>query len=221
MRILKVVMVAFLVAFSVSCEKEEIQKKGDFEIVSHADAKFDIVFPEELWDEILRKAPLTIDTNKSTYDLFESLSMQVEVVDGSKEVLNGKNYRFDFKDFGGEINWNAYLNREAVGNFKIYFNFPALSEESNMRVFYMSWSKQHSNGDEVFGNGCGYFYDVTSYFKKEVFKKGLLLHTNNYRYLDLAAGRFYFVNYTKEKIQLAQVTLTDSSLDSRLCADRI
>ncbi|MES2768014.1 MAG: hypothetical protein V4596_02620 [Bdellovibrionota bacterium] len=221
MKILKIVSLGFFLLFSISCEKEKAQKKSDFEIVNQTDAKFDIVFTQELWDEILRKAPLTVDTKKNTYELFESLSTQVEVVDGPKEVLNGKNYRFDFKDFGGEINWNNYLNREAVGNFKIYFNFPALSEESDMRVYYMSWSKQSSKDDEVFGNGCGYFYDVTGYFKKEVFKKGLLLHTSNYRYLDLAAGRFYFVNYTKEKIQLAQVTLTDSSLDNRLCADRL
>ena len=90
-----------------------------------------------------------------------------------------------------------------------------------MRVFFLSWSKQSTKDEEVYGSGCGYFYDVTSYFKKVVFKKGLLLHTNNYRYLDVSAGRFYFVHYGKEKIQLAQVTFTDSSLETRLCPDRL
>jgi len=221
MRILKMIAIASLVIVSASCNKEEVTKKGDFEIINQADMKFDLVFPQELWDEMLKKAPITIDTKKSTYDLYESLFVQVELVDGSREVLGGKNYRFDFKEFGGEIDWNTYINRENIGNFKVYFNFPSLPEGSDMRVYFLSWSKQHTKDEEVFGNGCGYFYDVTSYFKKQVFKNGLLLHSNGYRYLDVTAGRFYFLNYTKEKIQLAQMTFTYSELKERFCADRL
>lgn len=221
MKSLNVLVLSVLLIFSLSCEKHETKKKPEFEIISQSDLKFDLVFPQELWDQIMRMAPLTLNTNKTAYELFESLFIQVEVVDGSKEVLRGKNYRFDFKDFGGEVDFNTYLDREAIGSFRMFFNFPELAEGSDMRVLFLSWSKQYTDDEEVFGNGCGYFYDVTSYFKKEVFKNGLLLHTNNYRYLDLAAGRLYFVNYTKDKIQLAQVTLSDSSLESRMCADRI
>lgn len=210
-----------LVVFNLSCEKRENKDKKEFEIISQTDVKFDLVFPEELWDQIMRSAPLTLNTKKTAYELFESLFMQVELVDGPKEVLSGKNYRFDLKDFGGEIDFNTYLNREAVGHFRMFFNFPSLEKDSEMRVFFLSWTKQYTKDEEVFGNGCGHFYELTSYFKKEVFKNGLLLHTNNYRYLDFTGGRLYFVSYTKNKIQLAQVTLTDSSLEKRMCSDRI
>jgi hypothetical protein len=220
MKIINVVFIG-LILFVVSCQKHSVQKKEDFEIISPSDVKFDIVFPQELWDEIMKAAPVTLNTNKSAYDLFESLSVQIEVIDGSKEVLGGKNYRFDFREFGGEIDFNTYLKRDVIGNFKMRFNFPAGDEESNLHVFFLSWSKQFTMGDETYGNGCGYFYDVTSYFNKEVFKKGLLLHTNNYRYFDLAAGRLYLVNYTKDKIQLAQITLTDSSLEKRMCEEKL
>lgn len=210
-----------LFIFVLSCDKHENKKTGEFEIISQPDIKFDLVFPQEMWDEILNHAPITITTTKSVYELFEALSVQVELVDGTKEVLHGKNYRFDLKDFGGEINFDNYLDKSTIGNFKMYFNFPEITEESDIRVYFLSWSKQYTKDDEVFGNGCGYFYDVTSYFKKEVFKKGLLLHTNNYRYLDVVGGRLYFVNYGKTKIQISQVTLTDSSLENRMCADRL
>lgn len=221
MKYLKLFSILFLALSILSCDKEEVHKKGEFEIISQSDLKFDLIFPQELWDEIMRKAPVTLNINKSAYELFESLNMQVELVDGSKEVLSGKNYRFDFKDFGGDIDYNTYINRDAVGNFKMYFNFPELPADGEMRVYFLSWSKQHTDDDEVFGNGCGYFYDVTNYFTKEVLNKGLLLHSNGYRYLDVTAGRLYFVNYIKDKIQLAQITLTDSSLDNRLCSDRL
>lgn len=214
------ILLSILCFLAASCEKREVVKKGDFENVSQGDIKFDLVFPEELWNQILRDAPLTINVSKSPYDLFESLFVQTEIVDSPKQVLNGTNYRFDFKEFGGEIDFNNYLNRSRVGSFRMFFNFPAL-DEGTFKVYFLSWSKQYSVDEEVFGNGCGYFYNVTSYFKKEVLRNGLLLHTNNYRYLDLIAGRLYFVNFTKNKIQIAQVTLSDSSLEQRLCSDRI
>jgi hypothetical protein len=214
-------MLFILLVFSISCVKHEKHKQENFESISTLDLKFDLVFPQELWAKILALAPISVPTDKSAYDIFESLPVQVELVDGSKEVLGGKNYRFDFIEFGGEIDFNAYLKRDVIGSFKMRFNFQPAEEGSDMHVFYMSWSKQHAQGDELFGNGCGFFYDVTKYFKKEVLKNGLLLHTNNYRYFDLIGGRLYFVNYTKYKIQVAQVTLTDTSLEKRMCEDRI
>jgi hypothetical protein len=205
----------------LSCDKQKKKAPGDFEIINRTDIKFDLVFPQELWDEIMDNAPLTINTTKSAYDIFEALSTQVELVDGTKEVLKGKNYRFDFKDFGGEINFDTYLDKSIIGNFRVFFNFPEITADSNIKVYFLSWSKQYMRDGEAFGNGCGYFYDVTSYFKKEVFKKGLLLHTNNYRYLDVIGGRLYFVNYGKTKIQISQITFTDTSLEARMCAERL
>lgn len=214
------IMIPFLIGL-LSCDKHENKRTEEFEIINFADKKFDLIFPQELWDQIIKSAPITMNVNKSVYDLFETLSAQVELVDGSKEVLGGKNYRFDFKDFGGEINFESYLNKSAIGSFRVFFDFPELSEEKDMKVFFLSWSKQYTRDGEVFGNGCGYFYDVTSYFQKEVFKKGLLLHTNNYRYLDVIGGRLYFVNYTQTKIQISQITLTDASLEDRMCTERL
>ena len=220
MSLKKKILLAFAALILVSCEKNIEREKVEFEIISQSDLKFDLVFPQELWDQILRMAPPNIKIDKTAYELFEALELQVELVDSPKEVLGGRNYRFEFKDFGGEIDFNTYLKREAIGSFRMYFNFPKIEEDSEMKVLFLSWSKQYTRDEEVFGNGCGYFYDVSTYFKKEVMKNGLLLHTNNYRYLDLAAGRFYIVNYTKHKIKIAQVTLTDSSLEKRLCGDR-
>lgn len=210
-----------LIIFVLSCDKPKKREPKDFEIINLADIKFDLVFPQELWEEIMDHAPLTINTTKSAYDIFEVLATQVELVDGTKEVLKGKNYRFDFNDFGGEVNFETYLDKTVVGSFRMFFNFPKITTESNIRVYFLSWSKQYMKDDEVFGNGCGYFYDVTSYFKKEVFKNGLLLHTKNYRYLDVIGGRLYFVNYEKTKIQISQITLTDTSLEGRMCAERL
>lgn len=220
MKSIKVILALLLIFSIISCEKNKSTNKKEFETISTSEAKFDLVFPQELWDKILETAPPTLSTKKSVYELYESLFMHVDLIDGTKEVLGGKNFRFVFKEFGGEIDFNTYLKRDVIGNFKMHFEFPALEEE-NLHVFYLSWAKQYTKDEETFGSECGYFYDVTSYFKKEVFKKDLLLHTNNYRYFDLVGGRLYFVNYTLDKIQVAQITLTDSSLADRLCKEKL
>lgn len=218
---MKPLIVAVIVLLSLSCQKEQERQHHNFEIVTPESSNFDLVFPKPLWSEILNGAPLTIDTSESVYDFFETLPMQVEVVEGKGGAFGGTNYRFDFKEFGGFIDFDVYLDRSTTGSFKLYFNFPDLADISKMKVYFLSWTNQYQKDGEPFGNGCGNFYDITSYFNKTILKDGLLLHTKDYRYLDLAAGRLYFINYTDKKIQLAQVTLTDKKLEERLCTDRI
>ncbi len=217
---MKTLILLVLILFALGCEKDTPQRPTEFEIIV-PDSRFDLVFPKELWSEVLNGAPMSINTSESVYEFFETLPVQAEVAEAKGNAFGGTNYRFDFKEFGGLIDFDAYLDRSSSGSFRLFFNLPNIANLSNLKVYFLSWSEQYTRSGDVFGNGCGYFYDISSYFKKTMFTDGLLLHTKDYRYLDLAAGRLYFVNYTDKKIEVAQVTLTDRKLEERLCSDRI
>lgn len=218
---MKHIIVLVLIGLCISCDKQEVVRPTNFEVITPESSRFDLVFPKTLWAEILNSAPLTINTANSVYEIFETLPMQVELAEKRGGVFGGTNYRFEFKEFGGFVDFDTYFDRQSMGSFSLYFNFPNLDNVSNMKVYFLSWSEHYEKDGETFGNGCSNFYDITSYFRTSVFGGGLLLHTKDYRYLDLVAGRLYFVNYTEDKIQLAQVTLTDSKLEERLCTNRL
>jgi len=205
-----------LLLICASCTQSSKEENKEFEHITTAEKKFDLVFPEPLWDLILHSAPPTINITKSAYEIFDTLPINVQLIQTHAPIFNGKNYVFEFKDFGGEIDWNNYLNRSESGSFVLKFDFPKM-EDGDMKVFFLSWTKEHSKDDEVFGNGCHTILDLSSYFKNTVFKKGLLLHTKDSRYFFATAGRFYFVLYSKDKIKISQVTFSDSELKNRLC----
>jgi hypothetical protein len=199
-----------------ACTKHVASDSHQFETIAPEGVKFDLVFPQPLWDLIINSAPKEMNVQKSAYELFNPLLVHVQVIQNHAEVFDGKSYQFEFKDFGGEIDWNNYLNRSENGSFSVRFEFPKV-EHAEMKVFFMGWTKQFTRDGENFGSGCNTILDLTSYFQKTVLKKGLLLHTNELRYFYATAGRFYFVFYEKDKIDLAQVTFTDSSLKNKMC----
>jgi hypothetical protein len=97
----------------------------------------------------------------------------------------------------------------------------ALRSAEKRKVYFLSATPQSQFGDEVFGGGCNYLYDVTEYFDKKIFKEGLLLHTAQNRYFFLTAGRFYFFHYMKNKIRVAQVSFDDQRLQDKLCKNKL
>ncbi len=204
----------------VSCQKTKQFENHDYELVAAQDLNFDIVFPRPLMDLIKASATPGFNMNRSPYEIFQPLPVNVKVTQEHGNALDGKNYQFDFRDFGGQIDWNAYLKRSGGGGINVQFDFPD-APSSEYKVFFLSWTKIVKQNDEIFGNGCRVILDVTSFFKSTVFKTGLRIHTKDFRYFYATVGRFYFIFYNKDKISLSQVTFTDSSLAEKMCEEAL
>lgn len=207
-------------AMLASCTDYKKQSHYKFERIEDSDIVFDLVFPKSFWQQMIRDSPPTIKSDTSVYELLEALPTDVKLIEEKGKVLRGVNSLVVFQHFGGKIDYSQYLGADVNGSFRLEFDL-ALEEEQTLKVFFLSWSQQVTNGDETIGNGCNVLYDVTSYFTKDVLKNGLLLHTSQGRYLNLTAGRFYFISYQKHKIALSQITFTDSRFESQLCKNKI
>lgn len=208
----------------VGCTEKNKYESLKYEKSEESGVVFDLVFPKAFWDLIIKQSPPTIKSDTSVYDLLEALPIDVKIVEGEAGILRRKNYWITFNEFGGRIDFSQYLHPEVKGDFRLLFEPESGTEEDPVqlkKVYFLSWTPQSNQNDEVFGGGCNALYDVTSYFEKTVSKDGLLLHTAQNRYFYLTAGRLYFVYYMKNKIRIAQVTLTDQRLESNLCENRL
>lgn len=210
--------------FLVSCTESNRYESLKYEKSEESGVVFDLVFPKNFWDLIIRQSPPTIKSDTSVYDLLEALPIDIKIVEGEPGILRRKNYWITYTDFGGKIDFSQYLHPDVKGDFRVLFEPEEGTEEDPVqlkKVYFLSWTDQRTKSGEVFGGGCNTLYDITNYYEKTISKEGLLLHTSQDRYFYLTAGRFYFVYYMKNKIRIAQVTLTDQSLESSLCANRL
>lgn len=209
--------------FSSGCTKHKKQTQKELEVISTGELQFNLTFPQFLWAKILDGAPPTINKSLGPYEIFFPLETRIEIVENKGSPLGGKNYRYEYSIFGGEIDWNVLLEKDQGGSVDLMFNFPGVEEFENFKVYFLSWSEKKIIHDEVFGNSCNRVLDITDFFKKNMYFDGLKLHTKDLRYLYATAGRFYFVNYGKEKIYLSQVSFNHSQLakEGYLCGERI
>ncbi len=213
-----------LAFFLVSCTDSHKTDNYKFERTEESGVVFDLVFPKTFWEQILRDSPPTIKPETSVYELYEALPIDVKLIEEKEGILRGKNHLVTFTEFGGQIDYSQYLNPEVGGDFRVYFEPEEPSEEDPAeirKVYFLSATPQIQLGEEVFGGGCNFLYDVTQFFNKKVFKEGLLLHTAQNRYFYLTAGRFYFFHYLKNKIRVAQITFDDQRLQDKICQNRI
>lgn len=90
-------------------------------------------------------------------------------------------------------------------------------EPENMKVFFVSRSKNRSINGEQFGAGCNKWMDITGFFKKAMAREGFQLYTADQRYLSVIGGTFVIVGYSKEAIEVGSITFTDSRYSEVLC----
>jgi hypothetical protein len=112
---------------------------------------------------------------------------------------------------GGTIDMADYVTPlKGAFHLKISLEDEHHHAQALSKVYFVSNSKKHEIDHEAYGAGCGKYMDVTSYFKKQMTRKGFDLYTAEQRYVNVLRGTFILINYTPEALQLASVTFLDS-----------
>jgi hypothetical protein len=91
------------------------------------------------------------------------------------------------------------------------------TEPTPLRLFYISHAKTREIDGEEYGAGCGKFMEITSYFNKTASRLGFSLYSADQRYLSVVGGTFVAVQFEKEALSVATLTLTDSRYPHLLC----
>ena len=68
------------------------------------------------------------------------------------------------------------------------------------------------------GNGCGRYFDITSYWKKVQAQEGLVLNTVDYRHISITAGTIFFVAPYRGKLRIGHISFKDSRHRDLLCS---
>lgn len=119
---------------------------------------------------------------------------------------------------GGAIDLADYVT-PLKGSFfvKIMLENEHHETQSFSRIFFVSQSKERKIDGTGFGSGCGRYFDVTGFFKKQMQQKGIELFTADQRYVNVLRGTFLFANYSPEALQVASLTFFDSRYNKWDC----
>jgi hypothetical protein len=129
--------------------------------------------------------------------------------------------KFELPRGGGEIDLKDYV-KGSKGSFYMKVAAQRSSEPEHkvedLRVYFLSDSKERKIQGEKYGSGCKTFMDVTHFINKENNKEGLQLNAAGQRYLSVIAGTFYFVEFDESrKLYIAAVRISDSRYPELLC----
>ena len=145
---------------------------------------------------------------------------------GSSPGILANDIKFDLPRGGGQIDLANVVSGKR-GSFYLHFNVVRadVSTKSgssgmpkNLRIYFMSETKQLKVGGHEYGAGCGRYMDVTSALMKANQDKGFHLNATDLRYVPVIGGTFYFVNFGPDKkIYLAAVRVVDSRYPKLQC----
>lgn len=129
-----------------------------------------------------------------------------------------KNMSFALPRGGGIIDFSESISQKRKGSFNLYFRFEDkdVISDSKLKVFYVSTSVKRQADEDIFGAGCGKYYDITKTFR-DSYDKGYQLNATDGLHAHVVGGIFAFVLATKEKLKLALVKFTDSNYSYAEC----
>ncbi len=158
-------------------------------------------------DELLKKHPQT-----------ENFSFQVQVLEKTDGVLGGKNYVLDFPPGGGILDLSYYISESTRGSFYLKFNWDKKEFLPGMtKVYFVSRSKIREVEGMKLGSGCGHFFDLTSYWQKNMDVEGFFLNTTHDRHLSVLVGNYYFFVIKDGKIFESSIEILDSRHRDLMC----
>ena len=178
-----------------------------------------IQVPRELWQfikEVLRQDGV----KQSLLDSFtvQPISVQVELSAEDKVVLRGgKNHRILFIEGGGELDMFDYLAGKGVFNIRFA---PEIDGSLPYHLLYISDSPGRQIEGDMWGNGCGKIYDLTSNSDMFFMDQGIKVTASRHHYLHLMAGTFLFLQLVDERLFLSYILLKDSRYPNFSCTQR-
>lgn len=138
-----------------------------------------------------------------------------------KEKTSGtltNSFRFALPQGGGSIDLADVVN-EGKGVFYLDFDFSDLTPEQKERikVYFVSNAKRFEVHSQVFGAGCGKFFDITSFFHKSIRVKGFELAAADFRYLGQLLGSFFFTFAEPDALFVGSTSFIDSRYQDSHC----
>lgn len=225
----------FIISFITltSCN-EESNNFRDYKYLSvdMKSSNMETSLPKKLWDEIdkvyqhyeLTGQYTDTDRGKNEERISKNiLNISIFLREKTEKSLGGNNLRLELGNSGSLIDFKDILKDAKIGSF--YFNlemnpFPGNVEEGRWKVFHISGSKKLRIAGQVYGKGCNYFRDVTSFFNKAVHGEGFLVSSKDARHISLLSGTFVFVSSYKGVLYFSHLNVKDSRYEKFQC-DRL
>lgn len=146
------------------------------------------------------------------------LSIEVDI--SSKSKLLARPLFFEIPKGGGVIDFQEFLPN-TPGKFLLQVRLKKNKEEisafNDVKVYFVSNSVQRKIDKDTFGNGCGTYFDVTTFFQTSLSANGLEFFTKDQRYLSFLAGTFVFTLVDKNEINIATLSFEDSRFSKLQC----
>jgi len=209
-----------LTLFLVGCHRDDgatnTDKKEQTLVVEMPDISKDVFFPNKIWD-VITGADFSKSVHNATTMIFAPIS--VEMDEKTEGVLTSPHLRLQFPKGGGEIDLSHYVKGER-GTFLLKFDFEGLPAGDDLNVFFVSRSKKRRIDDEIYGSGCGVFYDVKKDLVAMNSRGGLTLNVTHHRHVSALGGHFVF-SYKKDKQTfVTEVSFVDSKWPTLFCENK-
>lgn len=218
----KISILFFCIALS-ACNKHSTVDSSQFKQLDLTTPDFKLSFPRVLWERLAERYEDNAKFKQDKFDFFTGIPVTVTLASEKSDVLKEKGFQGNFGPFGGTMDFADLLNPKEKGHITVRFTVDLDDEEArnNLKVYYVSGGRKRKINGEVIGSGCDSMLDLTTYFQKEVFKNGIVTHTGQDRHVSALSGRYYFIYQGANKIQVAQLTITDSQKTDLLCEGQL
>ncbi len=195
---------------------QEIEEGSSWKVIDMPFNYQNIQVPRKVW-ALIKEGMKADGADKKILENFSVLpiSVGVELYSENNVVLRGGlNYRLNFVEGGGEIDFFDYLSGK--GPFQLRM-VPDFQEEKNFHLLYVSESPGEVKEGNAWGNGCGKIFDLSEKADVFTYGSGVNLTASRRHYLHLMAGTYIFFQLIEERLYLGYIRLTDSRYPSFQC----
>lgn len=233
--------VGLIAATIAGCKEEARWKTKAYEERTASGTTGEVPVPKELWRRLvepdkplsgllddIKTAPTpnegggdsaiakkTIETDLKPVTLY--------LIEETRGVLGGRNLKISFGPGGGELDLRDFVV-ESHGAFRIVFEYAKSLIEADpkakWRTWYLSDAKKRKVGPDSVGAGCNTFMDISTAVNEANAKDGLLFAIGGDRYVSALAGTFFFSVKNGARVEVARITLFDSSKRDLQCGKR-
>lgn len=190
------------VIFSVlSLSLSAYSKSEEFKVIDLSTASKTVYLPQEL----IRK----VESQNKEFKEKKLFQIRVQLIEKANRALQGQNIELVMPEGGGRIDLAEYV-KGTSGSFYVKVLPSDQVDAKKVNVYFLSNSVKRNLEGTHWGSGCDKFFDVTSIFRKQFFKGGLLVFNTYERFVSVLAGTYVFASAEEGILHLSQLTLMDS-----------
>lgn len=231
---LKLVLVLGLALVSRAVASDSAQPKAEAigfagTVIDVRDTPADFKLPAKLWDTLVSAGGAVTDAGHGKKDehgaaekeekndtLIVWQPLQVSFSAKVAGILAHESVQYNLPRGGGTLDLSK-ITAGNKGTFYLKFNLNEFSNQSAMKVFFVSNGKKRRVDGEIYGAGCNVYFDVTKAFQTVNSSEGMKFNITDNRHISALSGHFIFVQTEKDKVYLSQVEFNDSQNQDYLC----